>query len=152
MPKSNVRSLAHDILIRVEKSRSFSHLLIADVINKENLVIHDERLLTEIVYGTIERKITLDYYLKPFIQTRKKVELWIKVLLRMSIYQLLFLEKVLKYAIINVVVDIAKRKGHKGIGSFVNGILRSIQLKGVSDIDDIKDPIEKISIQTSHPK
>jgi|SRR5690625_123903 len=152
MPKSNVRSLAHDILIRVEKSGSFSHLLLANVIKKENLAINDERLLTEIVYGTIERQITLDYYVSSFIQSKKRIEDWVKVLLRMSIYQLYFLEKVPEYAIINEAVNIAKRKGHKGIGSFVNGVLRSILRKGVPNVNDIKDPIDKLSIQTSHPK
>src|SRR5690625_6708528 len=70
----------------------------------------------------------------------------------MYIYQLYFLEKVPEYAIINEAVNIAKRKGHKGIGSFVNGVLRSILRKGVPNVNDIKDPIDKISIQTSHPK
>lgn len=152
MSNKNVRVLAHEMLIRVEKSGSFSHLLLADTIEKANLVIADERLLTEIVYGTIERKITLDYYLKPFIQSKNRIEDWVLVLLRMSIYQLYFLEKVPAYAVINESVNIAKQKGHRGIASFVNGVLRSIQRKGVSEIKEIKDPVERLSIQTSHPK
>src|SRR5690625_7162910 len=117
MPKSNVRSLAHDILIRVEKSGSFSHLLLANVIKKENLAINDERLLTEIVYGTIERQITLDYYVSSFIQSKKRIEDWVKVLLRMSIYQLYFLEKVPEYAIINEAVNIRSEERRVGKAS-----------------------------------
>lgn len=72
MPKNNVRYLALDLIIRIEKEGSFSHLLISQAIQREKLGLQDERLLTEIVYGTIERKLTLDYFLKPFIRSPKK--------------------------------------------------------------------------------
>ena len=68
-----MRRLALDLIVRIEKEGSFSHLLISQVIQREKLGPQDERLLTEIVYGTIERKLTLDYYLKPFIRSPKKV-------------------------------------------------------------------------------
>src|SRR5690625_7517508 len=101
MAKMNVRTLAHELLMRIEKSGSFSHLLISQAIEKERVDVKDENLLTEIVYGTIERQMTLDYYLAPFISTRKKIDDWVRVLLRMSLYQLQFLDKVPPYAIIN---------------------------------------------------
>src|SRR5699024_5731463 len=84
-------------------------------------------LLTELVYGTIERKMTLDYYLKDYIKKQKKMDHWVKMLLRMSVYQFAYLNKIPPFAIIHEAVNIAKKKGHKGIASFVNGVLRSIE-------------------------
>src|SRR5699024_273198 len=55
------------------------------------------------------------------------------------------------FAIIHEAVNIAKKKGHKGIASFVNGVLRNIDRNGLKDIANIKDPIERISIEMSHP-
>jgi len=152
MPKKKVRRLALDLIVRIEKEGSFSHLLISQVIQREKLGPQDERLLTEIVYGTIERKLTLDYYLKPFIRSPKKVTDWVMSLLRMSVFQLEFLDKVPEYAVIHEAVEIAKQKGHKGIASFVNGVLRNVVRKGVPNTNEITDPLEKISIETSHPR
>lgn len=94
--------------------------------------------------------MTLDYYLQPFI--RGKIDLWVRWLLRLSVYQMKYLTKIPEHAIVNEAVEIAKRRGHKGISSTVNGILRSILRQGVPSIDEIQDPIERLSIETSHPK
>ncbi len=147
-----LRKTALELLTRIEKENSFSHLLISDTIDKSNLNIQDENLLVEIVYGTIERKLTLNYYLSPFINENKKMDSWILTLLQMSVYQMEFLDKVPEYAIINESVEIAKHRGHRGTGALVNGILRSLQRKGVPSFDSIKDKVERLSIETSHPE
>lgn len=69
----------------------------------------------------------------------------------MSVYQMAFLERVPDHAVINEAVTIAKKRGHKGISGFINGVLRNVQRQGVPDTSQIKDPIEKISVETSHP-
>src|SRR5699024_6065343 len=125
--QSNVRSIALELLIRIQKEGSFSHLLLSQTIRKERLEENDERLLTEIVYGTIERKLTLEYYLQPFLRSPKKVADWVMLLLKMSVFQFQCLDKVPDYAVLNEAVEIAKQRGHKGIASFVNGVLRNIQ-------------------------
>lgn len=152
MSKHQVRHTILDLLIRIEEKSGYSHLLIKHEIEARKIPLKDENLLTEIVYGTIERKLTLDYYLEPFIKTTKKLELWVRMLLRMSVYQMVYLDKVPDHAIINEAVEIAKQRGHQGIGSFVNGVLRNIQRKGVKDTSTISDPIERLSVETSHPK
>src|SRR5699024_10768373 len=147
-----IRKTALEILIRIEKGNSFSHLLISDTLDKIELNIQDGNLLVEIVYGTIERKLTLNYFLSPFISKNKKMDDWVLTLLQMSVYQMRFLDKIPDYAIINEAVEIAKNKGHKRTGSLVNGVLRSIQSHGVTDIDLIEDKVEHLSIKTSHPQ
>lgn len=147
-----LRNTIVDLLVRVEKDQSFSHLLIDHALKTNRIDQKDEGLLTEIVYGTIQRKLTIDYYLAAFVDPKKKLELWVKALLRMSVYQMEFLDKVPDHAIIHEAVEIAKQRGHKGITSFVNGVLRNIQRKGVPDPALINDPSERLAIETSHPE
>ena len=146
-----LRKTALELITTINSQNGFSHILISNAINKNELSKQDENLLVEIVYGTVERKLTLDYYLAPFIGN-KRLDDWVRDLLRMSIYQFEFLDKVPDYAIINEAVEIAKQKGHRGTSSLVNGVLRSIQRKGVPSLDEIKDPLTRLSIETSHPK
>lgn len=141
-----------DLLIRIEKDNGFSHLLIDQAVKKADFSSADRALLTEVVYGTIQRKLTLDYYLNHFIDSKKKATPWVRTLLQMSIYQMIYLDRVPPYAIIHEAVEIAKKRGHKGIASFVNGVLRQIQRKGVPDTDTIIDDVKRLSINTSHPE
>ena len=149
--EGNIRKEALEILLRIEKSGSYSHLLIDQAIQQGKIAKIDEQLLTEIVYGTLERKLTLDYYLAPFIQKQKKLQDWVRMLLRMSVFQMEYLDNVPTYAIINEAVEIAKQKGHKGIANVVNGVLRNVQRQGVRDLNLIEDKVERLAIATSHP-
>lgn len=149
--KKSVRDLALDILESVEKNQSYSNLLLNNIINKHQLSSADSGLLTEISYGTIQRKMTLDYFLKPYIKNPKKTQSWVINLLRMSVYQMVYLDKVPDHAILFEAVEIAKKRGHKGITSMVNGVLRNIQRNGVPSFEEIKDNSERLAIETSHP-
>ncbi|KIL44837.1 16S rRNA (cytosine(967)-C(5))-methyltransferase RsmB [Jeotgalibacillus soli] len=148
-PSYSVREAALHILDQIDKNQSYSNLLLNHAIRQFEIKGPDIGLLTELTYGTIQRKLTLDFYLTPFI--KKKVEGWVRNLLRMSLYQMLYLDRVPERAAIHEAVEIAKKKGHKGISGLVNGVLRSIQRQGVPSLDTINDPIERLSIETSHP-
>ncbi|MGR3763811.1 16S rRNA (cytosine(967)-C(5))-methyltransferase RsmB [Rossellomorea sp. NS-SX7] len=147
--KKSVREAALDVIEAVEKNQSYSNLLLNSVIEKNELPSKDIGLLTELTYGTIQRKLTLDYFLAPFI--KGKLEGWVRHLLRLSLYQIVYLDRIPDRAVLHEAVEIAKKRGHKGISGLVNGVLRSIQRKGVPDLAEIKDPIERVSIETSHP-
>ncbi|WP_026692081.1 16S rRNA (cytosine(967)-C(5))-methyltransferase RsmB [Peribacillus kribbensis] len=149
--QKTVREIALDVLESVEKNQSYSNLLLNTMITKHKLTGSDAGLLTELTYGTIQRKMTLDYYLEPFVNF-KKTQGWVVNLLRMSLYQLEFLDKIPDHAVLFEAVEIAKKRGHKGHTSMVNGVLRNIQRKGLPSLEDISDPIERISVETSHPK
>ena len=64
---------------------------------------------------------------------------------------MVYLDKIPDRAAIFEAVEIAKKRGHKGISGLVNGILRSIQREGLPSFESIEDPIERLSIETSHP-
>lgn len=150
--RKNVREAALDILEMIEKNQSYSNLLLNNSIKKNELNQKDIGLLTELTYGTLQRKLTLDFFLAPFIGTNKKVEMWVRQLLRMTLYQMVYLDKIPDRAAIFEAVDLSKKRGHKGVAGFVNGTLRSIQREGLPSFDSIADPIERLSISTSHPQ
>ncbi len=153
MKKKNVRQLAFDALLKIEYEQAYSNLSIHHTIERGWLNEKDSRLFTELVYGTVQRKLTLDYYLSHFLTRKmKKKDEWIIPLLRMALYQMVYLEKIPEHAIVFETVQIAKKKGHKGLASLVNGVLRSIQRKGLPDIDKIEDDIKRLSVKYSHPE
>jgi 16S rRNA (cytosine967-C5)-methyltransferase len=147
----NVRETALELLETIEKNQSYSNLILHHSIEKNKVPVRDIGLLTELVYGTLQRKMTLDFYLKPFIKEGKKLDKWVPHLLRLTLYQIVFLDKIPERAAIFEAVEIAKKRGHKGVASLINGVLRSIQREGLPSLTEIVDPIERLSIETSHP-
>ncbi|RAZ79256.1 16S rRNA (cytosine(967)-C(5))-methyltransferase RsmB [Planococcus halotolerans] len=145
----NVRDAAFSILWAVENKQAYSNLLLHQTIESYGISAKNRGLLTEITYGTLQHQMTLDYYLEPYL--KGKVEPWVKTLLRMSLYQIVYLDRIPSHAVVHEAVEIAKRRGHGGVASLVNGVLRSVQRSGVRSFNAIADPIEKISIETSHP-
>lgn len=151
---TNIRELALDVLQRVEEEKSYSNLLLNMILNKEHLSTADRNLVTEIVYGTITWSGYLDFVIRNYLKgSIKKLEKWVQLLLRLSLYQIIFLERVPAYAVVNEAVAIAKKRGHKGISGVVNGILRSyLRNPDKAAIPDNLAPAEKIAIQHSHPQ
>jgi 16S rRNA (cytosine967-C5)-methyltransferase len=147
----NVRETALELLETIEKNQSYSNLILHHAIEKNKVPVRDIGLLTELVYGTLQRKMTLDFFLKPFIKEGKKLDKWVPHLLRLTLYQIVFLDKIPERAAIFEAVEIAKKRGHKGVASLINGVLRSIQREGLPSLTEIDDPIERLSIETSHP-
>ncbi|MGG0668969.1 16S rRNA (cytosine(967)-C(5))-methyltransferase RsmB [Lederbergia citrisecunda] len=145
----NVRDAALTILMEINQNQAYSNLLLNRTIKKYAIDPKDRGLLTELTYGTLQHRLTLEYYLKPFV--KGKLDPWVRELLYLSIYQIVYLTKIPPHAVVHEAVEIAKRRGHKGIAATVNGILRSILRNGVRPIEDIEDEIERMSVETSHP-
>lgn len=150
--KKNVREIAMDLLVTIEKNQSYSNLLLNHAIEQNNLPVKDIGLLTELTYGTLQRKLTLDFFLKPFLKNSKKIAVWVMYLLRITLYQMVYLDKIPDRAAIYEAVEIAKRRGHKGIAGLVNGVLRSTQREGLPSFADLSDPALRLAIETSHPE
>ena len=146
----NVRDAALSILMEINNNQAYSNLLLHRTIEKYDIETKDRGLLTELTYGTLQHRMTLDYYLEPFV--RGKLDGWVRELLRLSIYQIVYLTKIPSHAVVHEAVEIAKRRGHKRIAPTVNGIFRSVLRKGVRSLDDIEDGIAKTAIETSHPE
>jgi 16S rRNA (cytosine967-C5)-methyltransferase len=150
----SARELAMDILTRVDTEQAYSNLLLNQTLQKANLPRNDAGLVTELVYGTIQRLNTIDYYLSRFVkQGGNKLEPWVRNLLRLSFYQVYYLDRIPSHAAVNEAVTIAGRRGHKGISGMVNAVLRNV-LRQKSELTIPTDlPIEtEIALQCSHPE
>lgn len=146
------RLAALELLIQVSEEEAYSNLLLKSYMTKHRLSDKDGRLMTEIVYGTISRKMTLEYGLTDFVEDTSKIDNWVKQLLLLSMYQMEYLDKVPTYSVISEAVEIAKAKSNDGIGRFVNGVLRSIQRQGPRPTSDIKNQLKRLSTEISLPK
>lgn len=146
----SVRDLAFHTIQDILNDNAYSNLKINEVINQYNIATVDKALFTELVYGTIKRKMTLDFYLKPFVKTRIKG--WVRQLLWMSLYQYVFLDKIPNHAIINEAVNIAKRRGGQHNGNIVNAILRHIFKSDLPTLETIKNEKQRMTIEYSIPR
>ena len=147
-----VRAHALDVLVKVGDNGAFSHLLIDQTLKSNDLEGRDQGLFTELVYGTLNRKLTLAYDLDQFVKKTNKLQSWVKWLLYLSFYQLKYLDKVPDHAVVNEAVELAKKRGHQGIVKLVNGVLRQALRQGFPSYDEIEPDTKRLSIETSTPE
>ncbi|HEY2492617.1 MAG TPA: 16S rRNA (cytosine(967)-C(5))-methyltransferase RsmB [Paenibacillus sp.] len=152
--KPTARELAVDVLTRVEQEGAYSNLQLNAGLQRASLIREDAALATELVYGTISRLNTLDYFLNRYVSKgMDKLQPWVRSVLRMSLYQLLYLDRIPPHAVVNEAVNIAKKRGHQGISGMVNGVLRNIlRNKEELVIPENLSAANRISLQHSHPK
>ncbi|OMD93263.1 16S rRNA (cytosine(967)-C(5))-methyltransferase [Paenibacillus odorifer] len=140
-------------MVKVEQQGAYSNLLLNSSLQKATLSKEDAGLVTELVYGSISRMNTLDYVLEGFVSKGiAKLQPWVRNLLRLSLYQIMYLDRIPSHAAVNEAVNIAKKKGHQGISGMVNGVLRSVLRAG--DLPVLPEGLsqaQRISILYSHP-
>ena len=145
------RKTAFEILFEIEKEEAYSNLTINRFLEKNRP--DNPAFIREVVYGVLENKILLDYYLDKLIPSGiKKVKKKEATLLRLGLYQLIFMDSVPDYAAVNETVTLAKKlvRGREG---FINGVLRGYMKKGseVKLPDETKDLKHYLSIKYSFP-
>ncbi|TCP29130.1 16S rRNA (cytosine967-C5)-methyltransferase [Scopulibacillus darangshiensis] len=150
--KRTARETALDILLKIEKQHAYSQLVLNEALEHSELNQKDKALLTQLVYGVIQRKMTLNYYLQTYIKPNRKIEPWVRQLLYLSIYQKAFLTRIPDHAMVNEAVKIASKRGHKGVAGFVNGVLRQMLRQGLPDLSAIQPKDERLAYQYSHPQ
>ncbi|WFR87281.1 16S rRNA (cytosine(967)-C(5))-methyltransferase RsmB [Streptococcus sp. D7B5] len=144
------RSLALAVLEDVFINQAYSNIALNKHLKGSQLSVADKGLVTEIVYGTVARKLTLEWYLSHFIEDRDKLDNWLYILLLLSAYQLRYLDKIPNHAVVNEAVELAKAR-KKGSEKLVNAVLRRILREGWPDIDSIKRKNKRDSIAYSLP-
>lgn len=146
----NDRFLAFKILSRIERDKAYSNLAL-DAVLKSNEAV-SAPFVCSLVYGVIERKITLDYILSSFLtQPLKKLKPQVLTILRMGVYQLKFMDKVPASAAVNESVKLAKQSGCSFASGLVNSVLRKAAENDVPypETDDI---VYNLSIRYSCPE
>lgn len=152
----NSRALALDVLLEMEKTGEYSHVLLQKVLQKYNyLDTREKAFLKRLVEGTIERKTELDYCINSYSKIPvKKMKPLIRCLMRMSAYQLLFMDSVPDAAVCNEACKLAEKRGFHTLKGFVNGVLRSLarNKNQIAYPDQTKDPAEYLSVACSMEK
>lgn len=124
----NVRELTLDILYEILEEGAFSHVVLSQALSKyQYLEKSDRAFITRVTVGTLEYLIQIDFVLDQFSKTKtEKMKPLIRTLLRMSVYQILYMDRIPDSAVCNEAVKLAEKRRFQGLKGFVNGVLRTI--------------------------
>lgn len=150
------REIILEALILIEKSEEYAEKVTKEILDKYAYLEKRERaFINKIIIGTVERKITLDYIINQFSTVKvNKQKPVIRCILRMAVYQIMYLDSVPDSAAINESVKLAKLKKFVNLSGFVNGVLRNIS-KNKTSIEypnEKNDLIKYLSITYSCPE
>lgn len=122
------REIVLDILLEVLERDGYSHVILRQALNKYQYLEKPERaFITRVVEGTVEYLLQLDYVINSVSTTKvKKMKPVIRTILRMSVYQILYMDRVPDSAVCNEAVKLAVKRKFTGLKGFVNGVLRNI--------------------------
>ncbi|MGE5218799.1 MAG: 16S rRNA (cytosine(967)-C(5))-methyltransferase RsmB [Chloroflexota bacterium] len=149
-----VRAVASEILFKVDRNKAYADILLDETLRTNPFDDRDRALLTELIYGTLRWRGVIDARLIRLMRRPlAKADPFIRNLLRLTLYQIIFLDKIPAYAAVNEAVELAKLRGARA-ASFVNGVLRNFLR------DDEKDgnpaPQDRIATalaeKLSHPE
>ena len=152
MSKS-ARQSAFEILYKVERSGAYSNLALdAELSSQQRTADGDSALLTALVYGVLERLITLDYNISLYLrQPLKKLKPEVLIALRLGAYQLLFMDRIPESAAVNESVKLAKNNRAQFAAGLVNAVLRKVAQNGLR-LPDESDRLKFMSVKYSVPE
>jgi 16S rRNA (cytosine967-C5)-methyltransferase len=153
--RKSVRQLASEILFKVEVRQAYADILLDQALKTPALADRDRALLTELIYGTLRWRGNIDGQLSRYLrQPVDKTDPLIRNLLRLSVYQLVFLDKIPDYAAVNEAVELAKIHGGGKTAGFVNAVLRNFLRQKASTnhvaLDDASTKL--LAVTYSHPE
>lgn len=124
---ANSRKIAFEALLKIEKDEAFSNLALDAVLSKSQLDTRDKSFVSNLFYGVIERRLTIDYNLSAYLtKPIKKLKPEVLTIMRMGAYQVLFMDKVPNSAAVNESIKLAKSSGCAYSASLINAVLRKI--------------------------
>lgn len=147
-----------DILLELERNGGYVNVLLSDVLDKYDYLMSKEKaFIKRVTQGTVERRIQLDYVLNQISKVSvDKMKPLIRQLLRMSAYQLVFMDAVPDSAVCNEAVKLAKKRKFMSLQGYVNGVLRNlaaaINKQTLSYPDASKEPVLYLSVMYSMPE
>ena len=153
-PKTDARAGAFDVLTRIENG-AYANLALDTFLEGpgHDLPKADRGLLTELVNGVVKHRLTLDWIIDQRVTKTDKLEIGPRILLRLGLYQLGWLDRIPARAATYETVELARRRYHSGVASLVNGTLRG----WLRDRDTLlwpdrdRDPAAFLSVRYSHP-
>lgn len=155
MAVDKARATALKTLYEIFENGAYSNIALGKQLEAGELSELDRAFSTELVYGTIKWKLTIDWIIKQFSSVKPgKISPWIMNILRLGIYQLLYMDRIPVSAACNESVTLAKRYGHSGSSGFVNAVLRNISRSKdkISYPDEKREPVKYLSVKYSYPE
>ncbi len=148
----NVREAALNSIIRCEKESRYSNLEIDSAIERYRLEGLDRSFFTALVYGVIERKLTLDYYISVYSKYKpEELDLFVLNILRLGAYQIIYMDRTPDHAAVNEAVEAARRRCKPSTVGYVNAVLREI-VRNKGNIPLPEDEISRKSVEYSLPE
>ena len=134
----NTRELVLDLLLDINVNGSFSHISVGNTLKKYQYLEKMERsFITRVTEGTIENLILIDYIIGQYSTVKvNKMKPVIRNILRMTVYQFLYMDSVPNAAAVNEAVKLTVKRGFRQLKGFVNGVLRNID----RNLDNISYP------------
>ena len=151
---ANVRNTAYHVLYRVLYEDAYSAIAINNAVREESLSGVDVSFLSALVYGVLERKLTLEYIIRQYSSVRiKKIEKGTLIVLYLGMYQLIYMDKVPDSAAVNESVKLCKKLRLYKSAGFVNAILRSfVRADKAYRLPDRQDTVKYFSVIYSCPE
>ncbi|MGJ7044547.1 16S rRNA (cytosine(967)-C(5))-methyltransferase RsmB [Thermoanaerobacterium thermosulfurigenes] len=151
----NQRNTAFKILYDIIVKKGYSNIVLNKYLNNNELRDIDKSFIKEIVFGTIERKQTLDQIIDHCSSKgSKKIDNKILIILEMGLYQIIYMDKVPQYAAISEAVNLAKEYAGIHASKFVNAVLRNYA-RNSAKIDILrsdKNVVEYLAFKYSYPE
>ncbi|MCK8817818.1 16S rRNA (cytosine(967)-C(5))-methyltransferase RsmB [Natroniella sulfidigena] len=152
---NNARQLALQAIYRINEEEGYSNLVVNNLLNQSQLDKRDRSLATQLIYGTIRMRNSLDWIINQ-VANRKVKEMtpWVRNALRLGVYQIKFLDRIPAPAACNETVEVAKGHCNRGAVKFINGVLRNI-IRKLDEIDypDLQQqPVQHIRYKYSQPQ
>jgi len=152
---TNTREIVLDMLLEVLEEGKYSHTVLKQTLKRHQHLEKQERaFITRIFHGTIKRYLTLDFIINQYASIPvTKMKPFIRNLLRMSVYQLKYMDQVPMSAVCNEAVKLAKKRSFSKLSGFVNAVLRGIarEDKKIVFPDPSKDPVAYLEVNYSTP-
>jgi 16S rRNA (cytosine967-C5)-methyltransferase len=151
---SPARAAAARVLERVAADQAFADLALDAELTRRRLSPRDGALATELVYGTLRWQRYLDWILAPHARRPlPALDPRPLALLRLTAYQLVFLERVPPFAAVNDAVSLARVRARPGTAEFVNAVLRAFARRGPREREPAPpaDPVEALAVRCSFP-
>lgn len=151
----NDRELILEILLAVTRDGEYSHIALRNVLENYQYLDKAERaFITRVVEGTLERMLELDYIINQFSKVKvNKMKPVIRTILRSSVYQLKYMDRIPDSAVCNEAVKLAGKRGFSGLKGFVNGVLRTISREmGQIQYPDPANLVQWLSVTYSMPE
>ncbi len=150
----SARQVAFEALLKVHKDGAYSNLAVDSLLKENgNLDERDKAFVCNLVYGTLDRLILIDYNLGLYLnQPVRKLKPELHTILRMGTYQLLFMDKVPSRAAVNESVNLAKVNKSSFAASLVNAVLRRVSDNGLKLPEGDENDPDFLAIKYSCPE